>query len=78
MVMKRVIKWLGASNRWKHLVSGAAVGVVGALIASASAGLYGAVAAGAAMEFKDRQWGGRPDVVDFLLTAVGGAAGLLI
>lgn len=76
--MKRVIKWLGQSNRWKHLAGGAAVGAVGALIVTPAAGLYGAVAAGAAMELKDRQWGGRPDVVDFLLTAVGGAAGLLI
>ena len=76
--MKRVIKWLGTSNRWKHLVGGAAVGAVGALIASPLAGFYGAVAAGAAMELKDRQWGGRPDIVDFVLTVAGGAVALLI
>ena len=73
--MSKVIDWLRESNRWKHLVGGVVIGVLAdgwycALLAGA--------AAGGALELKDRQWGGEPDCVDFLLTLGGCMSGYFI
>lgn len=72
--MKRIIKWLGASNRWKHLLGGFLIGggAVGWYCA-----IYAGVGVAAALEFKDRQWGGSWDWIDFALTAVGACLGQL-
>lgn len=68
----RVAAWLRESNRWKHLAGGFAVGL-------GADGPYCAAYAGtgvaAALELKDRQWGGRWDWTDFALTVAGTAAG---
>ena len=65
--MKKLLDWLRESNRWKHLLGGLVLGLLAngwycALLCGASVG--------GALELKDRQWGGRPDCVDFLLTLV--------
>ena len=65
--MKKIINWLLASNRWNHLCGGFVLGLF--LTVLCSLGCAGG------MEFKDRQWGGRWDWVDFALTVAGGLIG---
>ena len=65
--MKKIINWLLSSNRWKHLCGGFILGLF--LTVLCSLGCAGG------MEFKDRQWGGRWDWVDFALTLFGGILG---
>lgn len=67
-----VITWISESNRWKHLLGGVLVGAGADDIYCAA---YAGVGVAAALEFKDYQWGGKPDVVDFLLTVAGVAVG---
>lgn len=59
--------WIKKSNRWKHLVGGC---VLGLLLT-----LFCALGCGGGMEFKDRQWGGSWDWLDFLATCIGGIIG---
>lgn len=66
----RLLEWFRRSHRWQHLAGGFAVGV--------SFGFGAAVCVAGAMEFKDHQWGGKPEWIDFGLTCVGGALGGLI
>lgn len=72
--MNTVIEWFKASNRWRHLIYGMVVGI-------GSNSWYCAAYAGAgiagALEFKDWQWGGKWDWVDFSLTVVGVMAGYM-
>lgn len=62
-----MIDWLRESNHWKHLLGGLVLGMLAdgwycALLCGASVG--------GSLELKDRQWGGSPDWVDFLITLV--------
>ncbi len=66
------MSWIGDSNRWKHLVCGIAVGA-GADDWYCAA--YTGVGVAGALEFKDWQWGGKPDWIDFTLTVAGVAIG---
>lgn len=66
-IFGKPVAWMKASNRWKHLLCGMAIGLV--------FGFWAAVAAGGACEFKDRAWGGTWDWTDFGITALGGLAG---
>lgn len=70
--MKKMIEWLKASNRWKHLAGGFLLGGI-------AEGWYMASVLGAgvggAMEFKDYQWGGKPDMIDAAFTLAGTFAG---
>ena len=63
--MSKLTDWLRESNRWKHLLGGMVLGVL-------ADGWYCAVlcgtTVGGALELKDWQWRGRPDLVDFGLT----------
>ena len=73
--MKKVIEWLSASNRWKHLAGGWLIGF-------GSDGwfcaLYAGVGVAAALELKDKMWGGKWDWIDLALTVVGAVVGQLI
>lgn len=69
------MSWLGKSNRWKHLVGGIAVGLGADDWYTAE---YVGLVVGGAMEYKDYQWGGKPDWIDLLLTWVGVNIGYLI
>lgn len=73
--MKKIITWLTTSNRWKHLVGGVLIGV-GA--DSWYCAVYTGVGIGAALELKDKLWGGKWDWIDFVLTAGGAVFGHLI
>lgn len=70
--MKKIIAWLKVSNRWKHLAGGVAIGI-GANTAYCAA--YAGIGVAAAMELKDRQWGGKWDWIDLSLTVAGVAIG---
>lgn len=72
--MRRILDWLLASNRWKHLTGGYIIGL-GA--DDTYCAVYSGVGVAGALEFKDWQWGGKPDIVDFLMTCVGVALGFL-
>lgn len=61
------MSWIVESNRWKHLVYAIPVGFVFTLLCVLG------VASG--MEFKDKQWGGKWDWLDWLATMIGGLVG---
>ena len=66
-ILKSIIDWWKASNRWKHFLFAIPLGAVcGALFTTG---------VGFGMEVKDHLYGGKADFVDFLLTAVGGVIG---
>lgn len=60
-------KWLKESNRMKHLVLAIPIGAVFTILCVLG------VASG--MEFKDKQWGGRWDWLDWIATMLGGLVG---
>lgn len=70
--MKKIIEWFKASNRIQHL----GLGFVAGLFPSSwyDATVLGVGMSGA-LEFKDYQWGGKPDLVDFILTFAGVMSG---
>ena len=72
--MKSIWNWFLDSNRYLHFLGGMFIGVI-------SDDAYCATVAGTctagALEFKDCQWGGKPDVVDFLMTIAGVAFGFV-
>lgn len=72
MNIKKFKNWLKESNRWKHLIGGYAIGL-------GADGLYCAAYAGigvaSALEFKDTQWGGKWDWIDWGLTVLGVSLG---
>ena len=70
--MKNIIDWLKNSHRLLHLVLGA---VYGLFACGWYCALYGGMGVSGALEFKDHQWGGKPDWVDFILTLAGVMAG---
>lgn len=55
------------SNRWKHFFCAIPLGFLFTFLFAAGAGF--------GMEFKDSQWGGQFDWVDFLFTCLGGLVG---
>ena len=60
-------KWIKESNRWKHLIGGFILGLVLTVLC--------ALGCAGGMEFKDKQWGGRWDWLDFLATVIVGVLG---
>lgn len=66
--MKKVIAWLKESNRLKHIAGGIIVGL-GADDDYCAA--YAGVGVSAALELKDKLWGGKWDWIDFTLTLAG-------
>lgn len=62
-----IIDWLLISNRWKHLIGGFVLGLFLTFLC--------ALGCGGGMEFKDMQWGGKWDWIDFSLTCLGGIVG---
>lgn len=73
--MNKVIAWIKASNRWKHLAGGFAIGVGAGEWFCA---MYAGVGVAAALELKDKQHGGAWDWVDFAVTVAGVIVGRLI
>ena len=73
--MKKVIKWLNESNRFKHIIGGI---LIGAGADSLYCAAYAGVGVAAALELKDKLWGGEPDWIDFCLTVAGVAIGYAV
>lgn len=73
--MNKILRWLQASNRYKHLAGGVLIGL-GA--DDWYCALYTGLGVAAALELKDKLWGGKWDWYDLLLTAAGAVAGHLI
>ena len=73
--MKKLIKWLSVSNRWKHLVGGLIIGIFAFGWFTA---MYAGVLTAGALEYKDRAHGGEWGWIDFALTVVGAFVGGLI
>lgn len=71
----KIIEWLKISNRWKHLVCGM---LIGAGADGNYCAAYAGVGISAALELKDKMWGGKWDWIDFGLTAFGVGVGRLI
>ena len=65
--MKNRWSWISESNRLKHLLYAIPIGLVFTILCVLG------VASG--MEFKDRQWGGKWDWLDWLATMLGGIIG---
>jgi hypothetical protein len=70
--MRKIIDWIKDSNRWKHFVGGFIIGV---FADSWYCALYAGSGVAGALELKDYLWGGKPDVIDFILTVAGAALG---
>lgn len=72
--LNSVIDWLKTSNRWKHLVGGACVACATTLLFPHDIfiGLWGSFITASSLEFKDVQWGGSWDWIDWSLTILGG------
>ena len=66
-ILKSIIGWWKASNRWKHFLFAIPLGAV--------CGAPFTTGVGLGMEIKDHLYGNWADFVDFLLTAVGGVIG---
>lgn len=66
--MEKIRQWFLESNRYKHLLLGIAYGLAAD---DAYCAVYGGIGVSGALEFKDWQWGGKPDAVDFALTFTG-------
>lgn len=71
-IFEKIFKWLGESNRGKHLIGGF---IVGLFAEDAYCAAYAGLLVAGAMEFKDWQWGGKPDIIDFGMTILGTAIG---
>lgn len=65
--MKKLCSWISESNRLKHLLYAIPIGLVFTILCVLG------VASG--MEFKDKQWGGKWDWLDWLATMLGGVIG---
>lgn len=73
--MKKVIKWIKESNRWKHLAGGVLIGL-GA--DSDYCAAYAGLGVASAIELKDKLYGEKWDWIDFALTVSGVIVGRLI
>ena len=71
-IIEKIITWFSESNRYKHFCLGALYGLAASDLYCA---VYGGVGVSLALEFKDGQWGGKPDPVDALLTFAGVMSG---
>ena len=67
--MKKIITFLKTSNRYKHLVGGLMVGLLGFTPWTA---IYATVVAACCLELNDAIRGGLWDWIDWELTVVGG------
>lgn len=66
--MKKLINFLKESNRWKHLTGGVAIYSVGRTVSNEEGALFATYASAFSLELKDKQWGGKPDIIDILCT----------
>lgn len=68
----KIIDWFKQSNRYKHFLYGAAIGLLPNSFYNA---MLLSVGVASALEYKDKTWGGKWDWCDWWLTVVGGMLG---
>jgi hypothetical protein len=73
-IVKKIVTWFKESHRIHHLALGYSCGL---LANDWYCVMYGGIGVSGALEFKDWQWGGKPDWIDFTLTFAGFIAGYL-
>ena len=73
--MNKIFSFLKKSNRYKHLVGGL---LVGQCALSPWAAIYSAIIAASCLELKDRLYGNKFDLTDWMLTVAGGAIASII
>ena len=73
--MNKIFSFLKKSNRNKHLIGGLLVGLCAL---SPWAAIYSAIIAASCLELKDRLYGNKFDLTDWLLTVAGGAIASII
>ena len=61
------MNWFLKSNRWKHFLFAMPIGLVFSILC--------VLVCASGMEFKDTQWGGKWDWIDWIMTMVGGLIG---
>ena len=61
----KIITWLGLSNRWKHLLGGFIIGIGADNLYCAA---YAGIGVEATFELKNHLWGGKADILDFIIT----------
>lgn len=62
------------NDKLTHLAAGVVVGVLAMILFGYGAAIIAGILAGAAKEVYDHATDGRPDLGDFVVTAMGGAA----
>ena len=75
MTIDKAFVWLNESNRSKHLLGGF---IIGLFSDDTYCAAYAGIGVAGALEFKDWQWGGKPEPIDFLLTVIGVNIGYLL
>lgn len=74
-IMNKLKDWLNESNRYKHLLGGAAIGM---MACGTWPAIYAGAVGGACLELKDKLYGNRWDLVDLGCTMVGAFLGRLV
>ena len=74
-IFSKLKSFLMESNRYKHLIGGLLVGLCAL---SPWAAIYSAIIAASCLELKDRLYGNKFDLTDWLLTVAGGAIASII
>lgn len=72
--MNKLINFIKQSNRWKHLIGGFIVGVMGN---DAYCSIYAGAIAASCLEYKDKAHGGEWDWIDWMMTIAGSIIGML-
>ena len=70
------MKWILESNRPKHFLLAIPCGFIGALLSGILGGILFVLGLSLGMEFKDKQYGGKFDLLDILATILGGVIGV--
>ncbi len=73
--MNKIISFLKKSNRYKHLIGGFLVGMIGC---APWAALYASIVAASCLELKDRLYGNKWDWTDWACTVAGGILAMAI
>lgn len=64
------MSWFTESNRWKHFLYAIPIGLIFTILC--------VLGCATGMEFKDKQWGGKFDIIDWAATMLGGLIGQAI
>lgn len=73
--MNKLINWLKESNRYKHLIGGFILGLISIDVYCT---ILLSISVASALEYKDIQWGGKWDWIDWSLTVAGVLIGFLL